>query len=160
MIIAATGSRPNKLGNDYDYTGPISEYIYSQIDSLLDEYSPDSCIAGGALGVDTIFAICVLNKKIPLTLAVPFKGQETAWPESSQNLYNKILNHKLTTPRYVSKPGYSPYKMQVRNEYMVNNCDMLFVVWDYTPGGTENCVKYAKKIKRQMVYIDPKKALC
>lgn len=155
MIIAATGHRPNKLGNDYDYSGPISWYLYEKICEVLEEFKPESCIAGGALGVDTLFALAALNKKIPLTLAIPFKGQESAWPEKSQEQYNKILKHKLTTPRYISDPGYSAYKMQVRNEWMVNHCDLLVACWDETPGGTANCVKYAAKINRETIFINP-----
>jgi uncharacterized phage-like protein YoqJ len=53
---------------------------------------------------------------------------------------------------------YSAAKMQIRNEYMVNACDKLIAVWDHTPGGTENCVKYAQSINKDIIYIDPRLA--
>jgi uncharacterized phage-like protein YoqJ len=155
MIIAATGHRPNKLGNDYDMTGPISTYISSEIDKVLEEYEPERCIAGGALGVDTIFALCALYKGIPVTLAIPFKGQESAWPPKSQAIYHKILSHKLVTPYYVCDPGYAGWKMQKRNEWMADQCDLLLAVWDETAGGTANCVKYAINRKMDIIFINP-----
>ena len=158
MTVAFTGNRPNKLGNEYDMDGPISTYISEEIDKVLVRLRPKSAVDGLALGVDTIAAICCLYRKIPVTAAIPFKGQELAWPEPSQVIYNKILSHKLVTKRYICEPGYAAWKMQRRNEWMVDNCNMLIAVWDGTSGGTENCIKYAKKKGRDIIYIDPKKA--
>lgn len=52
--------------------------------------------------------------------------------------------------------GYAPAKMQIRNEYMVENCDLLIAVWDKSDGGTANCVKYAKSQRKNIIYINPK----
>lgn len=46
--------------------------------------------------------------------------------------------------------------MQKRNEWMVDNCDILIAVWDKSPGGTKNCVDYAESKKKQIIYINPK----
>ncbi len=45
--------------------------------------------------------------------------------------------------------------MQKRNEWMVDNCDMLVAVWDGTDGGTYNCIDYAKRMKKPRILIDP-----
>jgi uncharacterized phage-like protein YoqJ len=52
----------------------------------------------------------------------------------------------------------APYRaelMQIRNEWMVDRCDLLIAVWNGTPGGTANCVAYAKKEGCPIDYIDP-----
>jgi len=46
--------------------------------------------------------------------------------------------------------------MQKRNEYMVDNADIVIAVWDGTKGGTCNCVRYAKKLGKDIVIINPK----
>lgn len=158
-IIAVTGHRPQKLGNEYDMKGPVSDYISDQFDYFIKKYDPEEGLSGLALGVDTIWAICILYHGIRLRAAIPFKGQELAWPEKSQRLYHKILNHKLTTVVYVCEPGYESWKMQKRNEYLVDESRRLIAVSDGSPGGTANCIKYAKKVKRQIDYIDPRVAL-
>lgn len=156
MIIAATGHRPNKLIFEYDMTGPMSNWIANEIDMVLDAYKPEMCISGMALGIDMLFAACALYKKIPVAAAIPFEGQEKMWPEKSQDIYNKLLAHKLVTKYYVCEPGYAAYKMQLRNEWMTDRCDLLLAVWDGSAGGTGNCVKYAIREQKEIIYINPK----
>ena len=77
------------------------------------------------------------------------------WSEEAKKLYHKILDRawKIT---YVSKEPYAAWLMQKRNEYMVDNCDLLIAVWDGTSGGTANCVKYAKATNKHIIFINPK----
>ena len=49
--------------------------------------------------------------------------------------------------------------MQERNEWMVNNCDVLIAVWDGTSGGTANCVKYAESLQLDIRRINPKELI-
>ena len=88
-------------------------------------------------------------------MPIPFEGQEKAWPQSSQKIFNSLVA-KAAEKVIVSPGGYSAYKMQVRNEWMVNQCDTLIAVWDKSPGGTANCVAYAKNINKHIIYIDPR----
>lgn len=155
MRIAVTGHRPSKLGNEYDYNGPYSKFIDSQLRNLLTEYQPSQGISGMALGVDTIFALICLEMKIPLLAALPFEGQESKWPLKSQKKYYEILNNQLTTTVMVCEPGYDPEKMQIRNAYMVDNCDLLLAVYNGTRGGTFNCMDYARKRGKTTIIINP-----
>ena len=45
--------------------------------------------------------------------------------------------------------------MQIRNQWMVDNCELLIAVFDGTSGGTANCVNYAKSIRKNTVVINP-----
>jgi uncharacterized phage-like protein YoqJ len=155
MIIAVTGHRPDKLGNEYNMKGPISKKIYSRLDDLVAQLKPTKIITGMALGVDMIFANLAINRKIPLIAAIPFVGQEKKWPIESQRIYNRILSY-AEQKVIVSPEGYASWKMQVRNEWMVNRCDILIAVWDGTEGGTYNCVNYAISKEKDIRRINPK----
>ena len=52
--------------------------------------------------------------------------------------------------------GYAGYKLQKRNEWMVDHCDILIAVWDGTSGGTANCVNYAQSVNKEKIFIDPR----
>lgn len=108
-----------------------------------------------AIGCDQLFAILAIENDIRLIAAVPFIGQEKIWPESSKLLYREILEHPNTEVVVVSEGGYSPQKMQVRNEWMVDRSDIMIAIWDGTNGGTGNCVKYIKKCKKELIIINP-----
>lgn len=154
MIVAFTGHRPNKLGG-YKLPNPTYIHVCRQLEKTLLELKPSEAISGMALGIDQ-WAVNVCHKLgIPFTAAVPFLGQEKAWPEASQNTYHKLLKLASKTV-IVCEGGYEAIKMQKRNEWMVDNCNTLIAVWDGTPGGTGNCINYAKSVNRNTIYIDPR----
>lgn len=154
MIVAFTGHRPNKLGG-YKLPNPTYNYVCQQIEKTLLAEKPDEAIIGMALGIDQWAANICHKLGIPFTAAVPFVGQEKAWPESSQKTYHKLL--KLSKKVVIVCEGeYEAIKMQIRNQWMVNNSDKLIAVWDGTNGGTGNCVKYAKSVNKDIIYINPR----
>jgi len=160
LRIAITGHRPQKIGAEWDLQGPYSDYIRQEIKKVLLIRQPTQCISGMALGVDTIFAQEALALHIPLLASLPFKGQECKWPQHSQQKYREFLNNPLTTTHIVCEGGYNSAKMQIRNEYMVDNTDVIICVWNATEGGTMNCVRYAERRKREgreieIIYINP-----
>lgn len=154
MIVAFTGHRPDKLGG-YNLPNPIYTHVCQQINKTLCQLMPQKVISGMALGVDQWAAHVAHRMKIPFIAAVPFEGQEKAWPKHSQLVYHKLL--KLASEVEIVCPGgYASSKMQIRNQWMVDNCDTLIAIWDGTSGGTANCINYAKSIGKQIVFIDPK----
>lgn len=165
MKIAITGHRPNKLGGDYsiffkDY-GALKMWIYRELEATLvgcglKVGNVESLISGMAIGVDMIFATLALRLEIPLIAAVPFKGQESRWNKETQQFYHIILNHPFTTTHILSEGDFAVWKMHRRNEWMVDNCDLLIAVWDGSEGGTGSCVKYAEKKRKKIIYINPK----
>lgn len=155
MIIAVTGHRPNKLGNEYDSNGPYSDWIRENFIKIIEEKKPTLAISGMALGVDMIWAETAYEKGIKVLAAIPFKGQECKWPEKSRNRYSNFLQQENVEIYCVCEGAYTPWKMQARNEYMVDKANILLAVWDKTPGGTANCVKYAQEQEKDIIYIDP-----
>ncbi len=153
MKVAFTGHRPNKLGG-YN-VNPIQIAVKEAIRDLLSSINPvPLVITGGALGVDTWAAQISLELQIPYIVAIPFRGQENAWPQSSKLEYLKILESAKET-HVICEGDYAAWKMQTRNQWMVDNCDLLVGVFDGTPGGTANCIKYAEKKKKKTIVINP-----
>lgn len=141
MIVAGTGHRPDKLGG---YSTAIKGKLRDTAVTGLRKTHATQVISGGALGWDQALARAALDYKIPLTLALPFEGFWSRWPESSiRELHMQIEAADKVV--YVCEPGYAPWKMQERNKWMVDHCDAVLALWNGTDGGTANCLKYATK---------------
>ena len=143
-IIAGTGHRPPKLGG---YSEAALAKLISFAGIHLKKIKPTTVISGMALGWDTALACAALELDIPLIAAIPFKGQELMWPTGSQERYTRLLS-EVSELVIVSSGGYSVQAMQERNEYMVNNSDLVLALHNGSPGGTGNCVRYANKINK------------
>lgn len=155
MIVAATGHRPEKIGG-YEWDAPQRVWVRKRIERALIDLNATRAISGMALGVDQDFAYVCIELAIPFTAAIPFVNQECRWPASSQRFYDWLLE-RADDVVVVSKGDYAAYKMQVRNEWMVDHCDVLLAVWDGSNGGTGNCVTYAMRpsINRRIERINP-----
>ena len=141
MIVSGTGHRPNKLGG---YGMPATVKLVNLARDWLEENKPSQVISGMALGWDYALAAAAFDLDIPFIAAVPFEGQEKMWPDESKRNYHTLLAD-ASKVEYVCEPGYAPWKMQKRNEWMVDNSDLVLAVWNGTPGGTANCVRYAQQ---------------
>lgn len=180
MNIAFTGHRPLKIGG-YDWHSKKNKHIMLKLYSVIikntikenNTMPPYHFICGGALGIDQMaFSCChdickrFSNCLITLELAIPFKNQSCKWfNQQDVERYNS-QKQEADMVTYVDKldkykiKGYQedvyyPAKMQKRNEYMVDNCDLLIAVWDGSKGGTANCVNYAKKLNKRIIIINP-----
>jgi hypothetical protein len=149
MVLAITGHRPDKLGG---YDGGTYTSLVSFAKRILGELKPIKVITGMALGWDQAVAQACVELEIPFVAAIPFRGQDSRWPGESQDRYHALLN-KAVEIVTVSQGGYSAQKMQVRNEWMVDHCDVLLALWDGSSGGTANCVRYAEAKKVPIINV-------
>jgi uncharacterized phage-like protein YoqJ len=154
MIICGTGHRPNKLGG---YGSEVADRLFMTArDFLISRQvygqSVTEVISGGALGWDQALAWAAVYEDIPLTLALPFPGFHSKWPSQSQEGL-ELLVSKADQVIYVCDAGYAPWKMQKRNEWMVDQADKVLALWDGSPGGTANCVAYANKVKKPIINL-------
>ena len=140
------------------------EKVISEIKTLLFSYLDGGFgdpifITGMALGADQLFADAAIQLKamgadIKIIAAIPFKGQELKWPEASQNKYNEILEH--CEQHIICPGGYSAYKMQARNKWMVNRSEYILALWDgRKSGGTWSCIKYAESKGKKIIVLRP-----
>lgn len=151
MILAATGHRPVKLGG-------YGAYVFARLKlgarHYLADAAPDRVISGMALGWDQAWAWAAVDLGIPFVAAMPFYGQETQWPEESRERYHDLLEHAAEVVT-VCEGGYAPWKMQRRNEWMVDHCDKMIALWDGSNGGTANCVRYAERVGKPVENLWP-----
>ncbi len=148
MIVSGTGHRPNKLGG---YSRQAHEKLAKVAHEALCELKPETVISGGALGWDQALADAAIHMGLQVTMALPFEGFETKWPKESQEFLHSLMNS--ATVMYVCDPGYAPWKMQKRNEWMVDNCDTVLALWNGSNGGTGNCVRYATQVGKPIVNL-------
>lgn len=158
MKIGVTGHRPNKMYG-YDIYNKQWNTLKEMFKKLLIENNCDEAITGMALGVDTVFALAVLELKeeghnIKLHCAIPCRNHSCKWAKESVDLYNSILA-KADKVVLVTDEEYKPWLMQKRNEYTVDLADKLIAVWDGSSGGTGNCVRYAAKRSKEIIVIKP-----
>ncbi len=156
MIISGTGHRPFKIGG-FTIPNKIFNYVCRSTEEILLKEKPDKIITGMALGFDVYLAQIAYKLRIPFIAAIPFIGQEGKWPDSSQKLYTRLLS-LADEVVVVSQGTYSPEKMQIRNEWMVDHSDKVLACFDGSNGGTGNCVKYARSIGKEIIIINPNDA--
>jgi uncharacterized phage-like protein YoqJ len=147
MILAGTGHRPDKVGG---YGADIAQRMVKIARGYLTELKPDVVISGMAIGWDQALAWAAIHEKIEWWAYVPFKGQEKMWPPESKMLYHALLT-QADSVNIVCPDGYAPWKMQQRNEAMVDACDKVLALWNGGPGGTANCIAYADHVGKPYI---------
>lgn len=184
LVVAGTGHRPDNRRpwrgvGDWSNTR-LHAGVRSWLGEQLDELKPATVISGLALGVDTWLALEALLRGIHVVGAMPFEGQERTWPKEHQAVYRTILERAEVVnvsgcrvmqvgsgTYFVSAAGAGipseslHFKasinecMQKRNEWMVDRCRLVLSVWDGTPGGTGNCMRYVERVGRDYRRLNP-----
>jgi uncharacterized phage-like protein YoqJ len=177
FTIAFTGHRPEKLGG-YDLKNErnakiinnLGNIVFEKLKELYKTNSEIKVMTGGALGIDQMaFEICYFLKTkcfedLKLEIAIPFKNQSKVWNEQSKTFYESqksradIITFVDELECYKIPDNivgeYDRIKLLKRNEYMVDNCNLLIAVWDGSKSGTSSCINYAKIVKRDVFIID------
>lgn len=144
MKLAVTGHRPQHLGG---FGIEIRQRLYVLATDELYRLQPATVYTGMALGWDMAVAAACIQLGIQFVACVPCDGQAAVWKQDDQRRYDKLLGHAAEIIN-VSPGPYAAWKMQTRNRYMVDRItdpdDLLLALYDGSPGGTANCVKYAE----------------
>ena len=161
-ICAFTGHRPKSFPWGYDESASdcilLKEVLAAQISALAGQGVTDF-LSGMAQGVDLWCAQIVLdlkkkNSALKLHAILPCEGQESKWTASAQALYRSILE-QADEVVYVNRE-YSANCMLERNRYMVDRASILLAVYNGTyRSGTGMTVRYAQKLGREVIIIDP-----
>ena len=159
---AFTGHRPHKLpwryneadGRCLTLKAALSEQITRLVDvGVTDFYS------GGADGVDCWASLIVLelrkkNPALKLHLILPHEGQADKWSDSAQERYHSILK-KADSVEYVSREYYDGCMLD-RNHRLVEATGVLLAVYNGEwRGGTAATVRYARKLGRGIIILNP-----
>lgn len=159
---AFTGHRPAKLPWKYDEKDKrcveLKGMLTNQIEKLIAAGVTDF-FTGMALGTDTWAAMAVLdlrerNPAIRLRCVLPCEGQEIKWTIPAQERYQYILS-EADSIEYVGHV-YHEKCMLERNQRLVNSAAFLLAVYNGEKrGGTAATVRYAQKVGREIIVIDP-----
>lgn len=156
MIIGITGHRPPRLGCGYNIPNPTYDKIYKAIMDKFHELNPEKIITGMAQGTDQIAAWVAMELNVPYIAALPCDDMDRIWPEESKRKFKLLLNSAEEVIN-VNPGPYAGWKMHKRDEYVVDNSDLMLAVYDGKPvGGTFITVDYANKSNKKVVIINPK----
>jgi len=160
--VSFTGPRPKKEDKHSFSVEDIMQRLYETIIKLIVEKGVTTFISGGALGFDQYAFQCVLwiQKHYPHIrniMAIPFEEQYKGWAKEQIKLYATYKERadevvyvdelELYQKKNRVKPGkFQGIKYQNRNEFMVDNCQLLVSLYDGNKeSGTYNCITYAKE---------------
>lgn len=94
------------------------------------------------------------NPKIKLHCILPCTAQAEKWSVSSQELYRSILG-RADSVVYVSR-DYHEKCMLDRNRFLVEHAAALLAVYNgERRGGTAATIRYAQKMGREIMVINP-----
>ena len=160
--VAFTGHRPRKFPWRYDELDPrcvaLKAVLTEQITALADA-GITQFLSGMAEGTDVWSALSVLalqekNPKVKLHCILPCREQADKWAASSQDLYHSILE-RADSIVYVSR-AYHKNCMLDRNRFLVDHASALLAVYNGEwRGGTAATMRYAQKLGREIIVIDP-----
>jgi len=153
-----TGYRPQKFG----FRLTSSDINYIKFENALTDWIirliNEECkifYTGMAMGFDIIAAenVALIKKARPelgikLVCVVPFSGQEESFNSFWREKYNNIMS--FADEKILLSDNYYSGCYQVRNKYMVDNCDCVLTWYDGKPGGTRNTLDYALKQGKQV----------
>ena len=140
--IGVTGHRPERL----EKLAKVSK-ITDWLDLQFYEHAGDDfvLISGMAQGVDQIAAYEALLYGGRIWLYYPYRRK--------LHEFDDYLNTKADKIRYEYEK-YAPQCYTDRDRRIVDDCDILFAVWDgIKAGGAWQTIKYARKIGRPIVYF-------
>ena len=116
-------------------------------------------LSGMAEATDTWSALSVLalrenNPALKLHCILPCREQADKWTASSRDLYRSILE-QADSIVYVSR-DYHKNCMLERNRFLVEHASSLLAVYNgERRGGTAATMRYAQKMGREIIVIDP-----
>ena len=162
MVCAFTRHRPSKFPWKYDEADSrciaLKSALAEQI-RLLADAGVTRFLSGMAQGADTWSALSVLalrekNPAIKLHCILPCREQADKWSASSRKLYRSILD-RADSIVYVSRE-YHKNCMLDRNRFLVEHASFLLAVYNgERRGRTAATMRYAQKMGREIIVIDP-----
>ena len=159
---AFTGHRPRKFPWGYDEADArcvvLKKALAGEIAKLVDAGYTDF-FSGMAEGTDAWAATAVLalkkeNPALKLHCVLPCAEQADGWSTSVQELYYSVLEQadKVVYVRREYRKGC----MLERNRYLVDHAACLLAVYNGEwRGGTAMTVRYARKLGREIIVLNP-----
>lgn len=167
-VCCFTGYRPHRFVFSPDGLRPemVQAALGAQIRRLYDE-GYRTFISGMSAGVDLWAAAEVLalrqeHADVTLIAAVPFRGQENHWAIPLQREYRRILDGAQQVEYLFDEAAAEDNAADCyrkRNRWMVDRADTVLAVCEIDVAdsrtGTAATVRYARRLQKRILYIDP-----
>ncbi len=146
MIAAITGHRPRQ--------GLLENAVKNSLRNAFTACAVERIIEGQCHGVDLWSVSVARSLEIPYTAVRPWAGHRA--PKGYENDYAFSLSFAkevVIIDDSIKYPG--PWIYHRRNEWMVDNSDIVVAVWDGEPlGGAAATVKYAMENEKKVYRIN------
>ena len=159
---AFTGHRPHKFPWRSDETAPecvaLKKTLAEQIAALAGDGYTDF-LSGMAEGTDTWAAQIVLalredNPALRLHCILPCFDQSAKWLASSRERYRSILE-QADSIIFVNRENKRRCMLE-RDRFLVSYASIVLAIYNgERRGGTAATVRYARKLGRELIVIDP-----
>lgn len=140
---------------DLNYAYKLPSVLKNTITDMI-EHGARRFITGGAMGFDTVAALCVIELKekypeISLELILPCKDQSKGWNSIGKAAYDVVIAHadsvKYLHDTYVSGCMYE------RNRSLIDASDICISFCLRNIGGTAYTVSYAKQHGKRVINV-------
>ena len=159
---AFAGHRPQKLPWRFDETAPgcvaLKETLAAQV-AMLIENGYTEFLSGMAPGVDMwaaqiVLSLRVTNPSLRLHCILPCTGQSARWSAASREQYRAILE-QADSIIFVNRANKKDCMLE-RDRFLVSYASLVLAVYNgERRGGTAATVRYARKLGRELIVIDP-----
>lgn len=159
---AFTGHRPQKLPWRSDKTAPgcveLKETLAAQIAALVEDGYTEF-LTGMAEGVDIwaaqiVLSLRVTNPSLRLHCILPCAEQSVRWSVASQEQHHAILE-QADSIIFVNRADKKNCMLE-RDHFLVSYASLVLAVYNGEKrGGTAATVRYAQKLGRKLIVIDP-----
>lgn len=159
---AFTGHRPQKLPWRNDEAAPgcvtLKETLAAQIAALVEDGYTEF-LSGMAPGVDMwaaqiALALRVKNPSLRLHCILPCTAQSARWSAVLREQYRAILE-QADSIIFVNRADKKNCMLQ-RDRFLVSYASLVLAVYNGEKrGGTAATVRYARKLGRKLIIIDP-----
>lgn len=152
--ILLIGPRVQDLGGFKE--NKLQKYIKKEIKSILEEAKENDyhLLTSLQLGIETWAAEQAFALRVPYTVFIPFKNIQSKWPTHSRKTYENLLSY-ASEKIVLDNGGFSPKKMSVKDEAMINKADLIYNFFPDTDWNLSRAEKANKEIIHSLP--DPKK---
>lgn len=156
MKVSVIGGYMHDIGNETEYNGKRSEYIYGHLERLFFDLDVKEGITPMTPGAEILWAWILQTMNVPITAAIPSQGFIKSLNRYDFIIYEEILKHSFTTKMMVSTGPSVAWKDHHRNCWVINQSDLIIFVWNGANNSIANAFNYAKdEKKKETILINP-----
>jgi uncharacterized phage-like protein YoqJ len=135
-LLAVVGHRPPELGG-YD-ANEVADAVLRRLTEIIDakaQLQPDLIVVTGlGLGAEQLGAEAADRAGVPYVAVLPYPGQETVWPATSQQRYRVLLDKAQGTVQLQARRPDSKQQaggaLARRDAWLARNADEAVAIWN------------------------------